>query len=76
MNDQIRKLAIKAGIDIRGHLTGVLIVDEKPDVQDLEKFAELIIRDVVATVKRTQPIHPDLEWVILNNYDLDLDLEE
>lgn len=35
-----------------------------------EKFAELIVRDVVATVKRTQETSPDFEWAILNNYDL------
>ena len=45
MNDQIRKLAIKSGIDIRGHLTGSLTLDEKPSVADLEKFAELIVRE-------------------------------
>lgn len=45
MNEQIRKLAIKAGIDVRGHLTGNLILDEKPSVNDLEKFAELIVQD-------------------------------
>ena len=35
-----------------------------------EKFAELIVRDVVATVKSTQITSPDFEWVILNNYDI------
>ncbi len=46
MNERIRKLAIKSGIDIRGHLTGDLILDEKPSVSDLEKFAELIMQDM------------------------------
>ena len=35
-----------------------------------EKFDELIVRDVVATVKSTQITSPDFEWVILNNYDI------
>jgi hypothetical protein len=47
MNERIRKLAIKSGIDIRGHLTGDLTLDEKPSVFDLEKFAELIVRECV-----------------------------
>lgn len=38
-----------------------------------EKFAELIIRDVIATIKRTQITGPDFEWVILNNYDLEVE---
>lgn len=37
-----------------------------------EKFAELIVRDVVDTVKRTQKTSPDFEWTILNNYSLDV----
>ena len=41
------------------------------NVSDVEKFAELIVRDVVATVKRTQPSSPDFEWAILNIYDLE-----
>ena len=45
MNERIRKLAIKSGIDIRGHLSGVLTLDEKPGVNDLVKFAELIVRE-------------------------------
>jgi len=45
MNEQIRKLAVKSGIDIRGHLTGFLFVDEKPNVTELEKFAELIVKE-------------------------------
>lgn len=44
MNELIRKLAINSGIDIRGHLSGVLTLDEKPSIVDLEKFAELIVR--------------------------------
>jgi hypothetical protein len=51
MNDRIRKLAIKSGIDIRGHLTGDLILDEKPSVSDLKKFAELIIRECLGDLK-------------------------
>ena len=39
------------------------------DMFDKEKFAELIVRDVVTTVKRTQVTSPDFEWAILNNYD-------
>ena len=35
----------------------------------IERFAELIVRDVVTTVKRTQVTSPDFEWAILNNYD-------
>ena len=50
MNERIRQLAIKSGIDIRGHLTGDLILDEKPSVSDLEKFAELIVRECIDTV--------------------------
>lgn len=46
MNERIRKLAIKSGIDIRGHLSGVLTLDEKPSVFDLEKFAELIVEEM------------------------------
>jgi hypothetical protein len=47
MNEQIRLIAIKAGIDIRGHLTeSGPIVDEKPSISDLEKFAELLIEEV------------------------------
>lgn len=45
MNERIRELAVKSGIDIRGHLTGFLFVDEKPNVTDLEKFAELIVKE-------------------------------
>jgi hypothetical protein len=39
----------------------------------MEKFSELIVRDVVNTVMRTQSVSPDFEWTILNNYDLVLD---
>ena len=39
------------------------------DTEYAEKFAELIVRDVVATVKRTQVTSSDFEWAILNNYD-------
>jgi hypothetical protein len=45
MNPQIRALAIKSGIDVRGHLTGNLMLDEKPGVYDLSKFAELIVKE-------------------------------
>ena len=38
-----------------------------------EKFAELIIRDVVKTVKRTQNTSADFEWAILNNYDWEVE---
>lgn len=38
-----------------------------------QKLAELIVRDVVATVMRTQSSTPDFEWSILNNYDLDIE---
>jgi len=38
-----------------------------------QKFAELIIRDVVGTVKRTQKTSQDFEWAILNNYNLEIE---
>ncbi len=38
-----------------------------------EKFAELIIRDVVETVERTQTVSQDFAWVILNNYNLEIE---
>lgn len=41
----------------------------------MEKFAELIIRDVVDTVIRIQPTTPDFKWSILNNYELELNDE-
>lgn len=36
-----------------------------------QKFAELIIRDVVSTVERTQKVSKDFSWSILNNYNLE-----
>jgi hypothetical protein len=42
---------------------------------DKEKFAELIVRDVVNTIKRTQPTTADFEWSVLNTYDLELNNE-
>ncbi len=54
MNERIRKLAIKSGIDIRGHLTGNLTLDEKPNVIDLEKFAELIVRECMSIAKQVE----------------------
>jgi hypothetical protein len=45
MNDQIRKLVIKSGIDIRGHLNGNLILDEKPSVADLEFLVKKVIEE-------------------------------
>jgi hypothetical protein len=38
-----------------------------------QKFAELIIRDVVETATRTQNVSPDFAWVILNNYNLEIE---
>jgi hypothetical protein len=43
MNERIRKIAIASGIDIRGHLTNNLFLDEKPSVADLQKFAESLV---------------------------------
>lgn len=61
MNERIRKLAIKSGIDIRGHLTGNLTLDEKPSVIDLEKFAELIVQECIETL-RLVPYNSDREF--------------
>lgn len=64
MNERIKELLEQVG----GYGAKALM---HPD--DVEKFAELIVRDVVSTVKRTQPTSPDFEWVILNCYDLDIE---
>ena len=63
VNDRFLELATEAGLQP--------FEDCGPGyVYKMEKFAELIVRDVVATVKRTQITSPDFEWVILNNYDI------
>jgi hypothetical protein len=38
-----------------------------------EKFAELLIRDVVATAMRSQSVGRDFEWVVLNNYGMEIE---
>jgi hypothetical protein len=68
MNEQIKKLAGQARL--------LMFTDDKGNhyVSDgnLQRFAELIVRDVVDTVKRTQITSPDFEWAILNNYHLEI----
>ena len=52
MNERIRQIALNSGIDIRGHLTGQLELDQKPKPYDIEVFAKLIVKecmDLVAT---------------------------
>lgn len=65
MNERIRQLAIEAKL-IASEPNGF---DQNNLSKAQQKFAELIVRDVVATVKRTQVTSPDFEWAILNNYD-------
>lgn len=66
MNDQIKKLSRQVpGWNCNGVYLG-------PYDKSLEKFAELLIRDLVDTIKRTQPVGPDFEWSILNNYNLEI----
>ena len=70
MNNRIKELiseAIKAIPDQ---------VDFNLPKEFTEKFAELIIRDVVNTIKRTQPTTQDFEWAILNNYNLEVNDEQ
>ena len=73
MNERIKKLAETAGFyfydmhDVDGQDLGESI--EADEWSAADKFAELIVRDVVTTVKRTQATSPDFEWAILNNYD-------
>jgi len=62
MIDQLSILAKQAGLHDDWFI----------DNPEIEKFAELIIRDVIRTVARTQPVSPDFDWVILNNYDLEV----
>ena len=76
MNERIIELAKKAGIK-KGksfvYTTYIELEGHSFSQESLEKFAELIVRDVVKTVKRTQITSPDFEWVILNNYDLEIE---
>lgn len=70
MKERIRELMLKADRETLCHTD-----DGSPYLVrefDVEKFAELIIRDVVKTVKRTQNTSSDFEWAILNNYDLEI----
>jgi hypothetical protein len=66
MNQRIKELAEQAGYK---PLPGFDLANTIEETY-LEKFAQLIVRDVVATVKRTQTTSPDFEWAILNNYDI------
>ena len=66
MNERILEIDKEAGLKFPSE-TSLSPVEEK--------FAELIIRDVVNTVKRTQVVSPDFEWVILNNYELGIENE-
>lgn len=68
MNEQIRKLAVKSGIDIRGHLTGFLFVDEKPNVAELEKFAELIVKECISVMKSTVDESIDIDRKLGETY--------
>lgn len=65
MNNRIKELVIQVDptsiIPSGGHVWMT--------AAHFEKFVELIVRDVVDTVKRTQETSPDFEWAILNNYD-------
>ena len=76
MNQRIKELAEQAGLKYHNWITNESNIDDGdfkyPRLEDYEKFAELIIRDVVKTVKRTQNTSADFEWVILNNYDLEI----
>ena len=68
MKERIKELKKQATVT---HYHGLGEIDEL----NVEKFAELLIRDVVATIKRTQNLSPDFEWSTLNNYDLELEDE-
>ena len=76
MNEKIKKMAEQAGFlfynmhDIDGQDLGETIEADSWDAAS--KFAEMITRDVVATVMRTQVLSPDFEWAILNNYELEV----
>jgi hypothetical protein len=66
MNERIRELVAQAGFDPAA-------LERMGVMPQAEKFAQLIVRDVLATVKRTQYTSPDFEWAMLNNYDLELE---
>jgi len=77
MNERIRELAIQAGLEWRlsqPHFTNTSNPIDFPvnPNRELEEFAALIVRDVVATVIRTQVTSPDFEWAMLNNYELEV----
>jgi len=72
MDKRIKELAEQAGFMY--HITAGIVAGPHASP---EMFAELIVRDVVETVIRNQGknVSPDFEWVILNNYDLELNDE-
>lgn len=70
MNNRINELAKQATYTVKG-VNGCTW----GETVSMEKLAELIIRDVVNTIKRTQPTTQDFEWAILNNYDLEVNDE-
>jgi hypothetical protein len=56
MNDQIRKLAIDAGLInyIDNETPRHYFVDASAEIQDVEKFAELIVKECVEFVEQDQ----------------------
>ena len=66
MNERIKELITQCSFTVTEYSMGI---DNSYEDFDKELFAEFIVRDVVATVKRTQETSPDFEWAILNNYD-------
>lgn len=75
MNNRIKELAFGAANKIADQFTPGFFDDRMvSDIAAIQaKFAELIVRDVVGTVKRTQITSPDFEWVMLNNYDFEVE---
>ena len=72
MNQRLKQITGQVLDEIVPETWTTLGYDKIKEIQN--RTAELIVRDVVATVKRTQVTSPDFEWVILNNYDFGVEL--
>lgn len=76
MNERIRCLAVIAkqyAIAQKAHkgIEGLFMHDDF-----VNKFSELIIRDVIDTTIISQFYSPDYEWTMLNNYGLEMEDRE
>lgn len=70
ITEHMEKIKQRAMYWVNSH--GAFGENESYQRLDEDLYAELIIRDVVNTIKRTQPTTPDFEFAILNTYWLEV----